>query len=158
MASSGITGTLTGFHVNKQSLAISQLWSNVYASRDTSVLQLAARDPTEHVYSQAKVLFSPCYQCHLLDSCLCHNKPLPCCKLPTILREVCSHMHAFCCLGGVCCCPGRHGTYPVAVMLCRCPTKQELHLVFMYTSVRTIFIIILHYAMFIAVRVHTLYT
>lgn len=58
MASSVFTGTLTGYHIDKQSLGISQLWSNVYASQGTSVLQLAARDPTEHVYSQAKVLLS----------------------------------------------------------------------------------------------------
>ncbi|KAL3141461.1 hypothetical protein ABBQ32_005026 [Trebouxia sp. C0010 RCD-2024] len=50
------TGTLTGFHVDKHSLAVSQLWSNVYSSPGVSMLQLAARDPTEHVYSQAKIL------------------------------------------------------------------------------------------------------
>ena len=93
MASFGTTGTLTGFHVDKQSLGISQLWSNVHASQHTSVLQLAARDPTEHVYSQAKVLFS------LLDAaCLTFASGLTNLSLAPepqpFLMEVCSLIHA----------------------------------------------------------------
>ena len=46
---------MTGFHVDKHTLKITQLWSSVYASPGVEVLALAARNPAEHVYSQAKV-------------------------------------------------------------------------------------------------------
>lgn len=48
-------GVVTGFHVDKHTLKITQLWSSVYASPGVEVLALAARNPAEHVYSQAKV-------------------------------------------------------------------------------------------------------
>ena len=48
-------GVVTGFHVDKHTLKITQLWSSVYASPGVEVLELAARNPAEHVYSQAKV-------------------------------------------------------------------------------------------------------
>ena len=50
-----LTGTLSGFHVDKQTLAATQLWSNVYSSPGSAVLEVAARDPAENVHSQAKV-------------------------------------------------------------------------------------------------------
>ena len=34
-------GVLRGFHINKRTLAVSQLWSNVYGSSGTTVLAVA---------------------------------------------------------------------------------------------------------------------
>ena len=66
-------GVVTGFHVDKHTLKITQLWSSVYASPGVKVLELAARNPAEHVYSQAKVsntqtLAHPCMTASLLMS------------------------------------------------------------------------------------------
>ena len=49
-------GSLTGFHINKQTLAVTQLWSSVFSTPKTALLEVAARDPAEQVYSQAKVI------------------------------------------------------------------------------------------------------
>lgn len=49
-------GTLTGFHINRQTLAVTQLWSSVFATPGTALLEVAARNPADQVYSQAKIL------------------------------------------------------------------------------------------------------
>lgn len=51
-------GALQGFHIDKQSLAVTQLWSSVYAAPGVGILEIAARNPSEHVYSPAKVCTS----------------------------------------------------------------------------------------------------
>jgi len=48
-------GALTGFRVDKQSLKVTQLWSSIYSAPGVEVLEFAARNYAEHVYSQAKV-------------------------------------------------------------------------------------------------------
>ena len=53
--SSVAAGTLQGYHVDKQSLSVTQLWTSVYSAGGVGILEVAARNPAEHVYSPAKV-------------------------------------------------------------------------------------------------------
>ena len=53
--SSIAAGTLQGYHVDKQSLSVTQLWTSVYSAAGVGILEVAARNPAEHVYSPAKV-------------------------------------------------------------------------------------------------------
>lgn len=71
-----LVGTLSGYHVNKQSLSLTKLWTNVYSGPGTGLLAVAARNPAEHVHSPAKVWLNPCCACHVQQctpsaSCSC---------------------------------------------------------------------------------------
>lgn len=54
-AVTAVAGALQGFHVDKKTLSMTQLWSSVYAAPGVGILEIAARNPAEHVYSPAKV-------------------------------------------------------------------------------------------------------